>query len=76
MQKAVIANQVTVHSFNKYLLKNTPGKVPGSHSFIYSLKEHLVSTLFLSLGYYEDKKNNVTALMKLNLNEKSSQSTK
>ena len=56
--------------------ENTPGKVPGSHSFMYSLKEHLMSTLFLSLGYCGDKKNNVTDITKLNLNEKSSQSTK
>ena len=55
----------------KIFAKNTPGKVPGSHSFIYSLKEHLVSTLFLSLGYCEDKKNNVTALKKLKWKEQS-----
>ena len=56
--------------------ESTPGKVPGSHSFIRLFNEHLVNTFFLSLGNSGDKKNNVTALMKLNLNKKSSQSTK
>lgn len=57
-------------------MHNASGKMPGRHSFICLFNEHLVNTFFSSLGYSEDKKDCATALMKLNLNKRRSQSTK
>lgn len=53
---------------------NASGKVPVNHSCLFN--KHLVSALFLSLGDSGDKKDHVTALMKLNLNERRGQSIK